>query len=482
MDVGSWLRSLGLGQYEAAFNDNSIAADILPDLTDGDLVQLGVNLGDRKRLLKAIANLSATGSAARSGGPAPASPSSVDAAKRRQLTVMFCDLVGSTAMSARLDPEDMRQVIRAYQDAVSGVVARYDGFVAKFMGDGVLAYFGFPRAHEDDAAQAVHAALEIAEAVARLQTRASEKLAVRVGIATGLVVGGDLVGLGSAQERHAQSGGPAAGPRRRRQRRAGGFDAAPDRRPLPVEGPGPARGQGPCRAGRGVRGAGRVAKREQVRGCACGAARGLCRARGRDRRPHRASAPRLGRPWPDRAHLGRSGHRQVAPVRLACGAGRRHAAHPAPLPMLSLSSRQRALSLRPAVRAGGGHRAAGAAGAKLDKLEKVLGLATDRVNEVAPLIASMLSISTGSRYPALDLSAAQQRRQTLSALLDQMEGLAKTQPVLMLFEDAHWADATSLEVLDLAIERVQRLPVLFLRTAASPGARRARGRVRLMSQ
>ena len=125
-------------------------------------------------------------------------PGAADAAERRQLTVMFSDLVGSTALSARLDPEDMRHVIRACQDAVSGVVARYDGFLAKFMGDGVLAYFGFPRAHEDDAARSVHAGLEIAEAVAALQTRARQTLAVRVGIGTGLVVVGDLVGQGSA--------------------------------------------------------------------------------------------------------------------------------------------------------------------------------------------------------------------------------------------------------------------------------------------
>src|SRR5271166_5349180 len=127
-------------------------------------------------------------------------PSSTDAAERRQLTVMFCDLVGSTALSKRLDPEDMREVIRGYQDACSGAIARYDGFVAKFVGDGILAYFGFPRAHEDDAARAVHAGLEIAEVVARLQTRAGEKLAVRVGIATGLVVVGDIVGQGAARE------------------------------------------------------------------------------------------------------------------------------------------------------------------------------------------------------------------------------------------------------------------------------------------
>ena len=132
---------------------------------------------------------------------------------------MFCDLVGSTALSARLDPEDMRRVIRAYQDAVSGVVARYDGFVAKFMGDGVLAYFGFPRAHEDDAARAVHAGLEIARVVAGLETPAREKLAARIGVATGLVVVGDIVGAGRGagagrRRRHAQSRGAVAGPRR----------------------------------------------------------------------------------------------------------------------------------------------------------------------------------------------------------------------------------------------------------------------------
>ena len=150
-------------------------------------------------MLKAIASICATEKAPKR--PSPASrPSSTDAAERRQLTVMFCDLVGSTALSKRLDPEDMREVIRAYQDVCSGAIARYDGFVAKFMGDGILAYFGFPRAHEDDAARAVHAGLEIVEVVAGLQTRAREKLAVRIGIATGLVVAGGLVGDGSAQE------------------------------------------------------------------------------------------------------------------------------------------------------------------------------------------------------------------------------------------------------------------------------------------
>ena len=198
MDVGGWLRGLGLGQYEALFRASEIDTDILPELTEVDLEKLGVPLGHRKRLLRAISGLTAAETLAAPSASTGAKPH--DAAERRQLTVMFCDLVGSTAVSTRLDPEELREEIRAYQNAVSGVIARYDGFVAKFMGDGVLAYFGYPRAHEDDAERAVRAGLEIEAAVSSLETRGTERLAVRIGIATGLVVVGDLVGEGSAQE------------------------------------------------------------------------------------------------------------------------------------------------------------------------------------------------------------------------------------------------------------------------------------------
>src|ERR1700745_2061929 len=198
MDVGGWLRSLGLGQYEALFRASEIDADILPELTDADLEKLGVPLGHRKRLLRAIAALAAAATLTVPSASTGTKPQ--DTAERRQLTVMFCDLVGSTALSTRFDPEELREEIRAYQNAVSGVVARYDGFVAKFMGDGVLAYFGYPRAHEDDAERAVRAGLEIEAAVRGLETRGTERLTVRIGIATGLVVVGDLVGEGSAQE------------------------------------------------------------------------------------------------------------------------------------------------------------------------------------------------------------------------------------------------------------------------------------------
>jgi class 3 adenylate cyclase len=199
MDVGAWLRGLGLGQYEGTFRENEVEADVLSELTEADLEKLGLPLGPRKRILKAIASLGNADEASNTASPLRHAPAE-DRAERRQLTVMFCDLAGSTALSARLDPEDMRQVILAYQDACSGVVTRYEGFIAKFMGDGILGYFGFPRAHEDDAERAVRAGLEIAGVVRALETCAAEKLHVRIGIATGLVVVGDLVGHGTAQE------------------------------------------------------------------------------------------------------------------------------------------------------------------------------------------------------------------------------------------------------------------------------------------
>src|SRR6185437_10284742 len=205
MDIGEWLRSIDLGQYEATFRDNEIDDEIVRSLTADDLKDLGVTLvGHRRRILAAIAELSTPAASIPAVPGTERQPPAVESpqatAERRQLTVLFCDLVGSTAMSSRLDPEDMREIIRAYQDACTGVIARYDGFVAKFMGDGVLAYFGFPRAHEDDAERAVRAGLDLTDAVASLQTPNGEILQTRIGVATGIVVVGDLVGEGSAQE------------------------------------------------------------------------------------------------------------------------------------------------------------------------------------------------------------------------------------------------------------------------------------------
>jgi class 3 adenylate cyclase len=205
LDIAAWLRGLGLERYEPAFRENEIDAEVLPELTEPDLAALGLPLGPRRKLLNAIAAL-------RHGGlPSPAAeqPSEVPVpvsataseAERRQLTVMFCDLVGSTALSARLDPEDLRLVIGAYHRCVAAVIERAGGFVAKYMGDGALAYFGYPRADEHDAERSVRAGLALVEAVAGLDTAAGAPLQVRVGIATGLVVVGDLIGEGEARER-----------------------------------------------------------------------------------------------------------------------------------------------------------------------------------------------------------------------------------------------------------------------------------------
>src|SRR3981081_4149781 len=197
MAVGSWLRNLGLGQYEPAFLAHAIDSDVLAELTEADFEKMGIPLGDRKRLIKAIGAMGVPSSAR---AAAKADSPIAQGAERRHLTVMICDLVGSTALEAGLDPEDMCAVIYAYHAACARITLSYDGFLADFRGDGILAYFGYPRAHEDDAERTVRAGLDIIAAVARLETRAAEPLAVRIGIATGLGVGGDLSREGALRE------------------------------------------------------------------------------------------------------------------------------------------------------------------------------------------------------------------------------------------------------------------------------------------
>jgi class 3 adenylate cyclase len=197
--IADWLKNLGMSEYAQRFAENGIDFGVLPDLTDQDLKDIGVILGHRRKLLRAIAELNEV----EKGPPKAAPPAAMavtpqDAAERRQVTVMFADLVGSTALSARMDPEDLREVISAYQKCVAETVQRFGGFVAKYMGDGVLVYFGYPQADEDDAERAVRSGLELVQAVSSLKS--STPLQTRVGIATGLVVVGDLIGSGSAQE------------------------------------------------------------------------------------------------------------------------------------------------------------------------------------------------------------------------------------------------------------------------------------------
>ena len=197
--VADWLQRLGLGQYAQRFAQNDISFSVLPDLTDQDLKEVGVSVGHRRQLIRAIAELPGENTVAPNAAKKNASTVAPrDTAERRQVTVMFSDLVGSTVLSGRMDPEDLREVISAYQKCVAETVQRFGGFVAKYMGDGVLIYFGYPQAHEDDAETAVRTGLELVGAVGALKTYAP--LQTRVGIATGLVVVGDLIGSGAAQE------------------------------------------------------------------------------------------------------------------------------------------------------------------------------------------------------------------------------------------------------------------------------------------
>jgi class 3 adenylate cyclase len=198
-DVNAWLTDLGLSQYAGILAEHAIDWDVLPELSEQDLAGLGIPLGHRKRLLKAILLLRPRRGPADAAGKAVAADMS-PIPERRYLTVMFCDLVGSTALSRRLDPEELRPIIRAYQDCCAEVIARMDGFICRYVGDGILVYFGYPRAHENDAERALRAALEIIDAVGKLSAGTGERLQTRIGITTGLVVVGELIGQGLSQE------------------------------------------------------------------------------------------------------------------------------------------------------------------------------------------------------------------------------------------------------------------------------------------
>ena len=297
MDVATWLRGLGLGQYEAAFRDNEIDGVVLPKLTVDDLRDLGVVVvGHRRKMMLAIEALNAgspTETSVHDGAPP-------GVAERRQLTVMFCDLVGSTALSTRLDPEDMREVIRAYQDVCSGAVARYDGFVAKFMGDGVLSYFGFPRAHEEDAERAVRAGLDIAAVVAKLETRAKQNSEGphrrRDGHCCGRRSRRNRLGAGAGgRRRHAQSGRTIAGAGRTRLRRNRGFDKAAARRRVRAKAARAASAQGLRRAGSRLGGPSRGGERQPFRGVAVARHDAPHPARARTSAPDEPLARRDGR-------------------------------------------------------------------------------------------------------------------------------------------------------------------------------------------
>jgi class 3 adenylate cyclase/predicted ATPase len=469
MDIGGWLRGLGLERYEPAFRDNEIDLRVLPKLTADDLKELGVAaIGHRRLLIDAIAALRAEGAGAAADNAAAATPTrrAATEAERRQLTVMFCDLVGSTALSAHIDPEDLAALIGAYHRAVTAQVERFSGYVAKYMGDGVLAYFGWPQAHEDNPVLAIEAALAVVDAVARLPEHLGSKPQVRIGIATGLVVVGELVGEGSAQEQAVVGETPNLAARLQALAESGQVVLAGATRRL----------VGDLfrlrELGRqAVKGFPEPVDAFVVEGVAVAESRFEAARRRLTDLVGRAAESALLRDRLRRAQAGAgqivllSGEAGIGKSRLAAQLAAEVANEPHTRLRYQCSPYHRDSMLHPFVVALG--RAAGFAPddppeAQLDKLEGIL--APSRIAETAPLFASLLSIPTGERYPPLALSAAQQRRLTLAALLDQLEALALEKPIFMLFEDVHWADATSLEVLDLTVERIRALPVLALFT------------------
>ena len=438
--IADWLEKLGLGQYAQSFAENGIDVSVLPHLTEQDLKDLGVLLGHRRKMLVAIAE--PVGAVQAPPQPALTEPQPQDTAERRQVTVLFSDLVGSTALAGRMDPEDLREVISAYQKCVAETVQRFGGFVAKYMGDGVLVYFGYPRAHEDDAERAVRAGLELIQAVGRLKS--STPLQTRVGVATGLVVVGDLIGSGEAQERGIVGETPNLAARLQgiaepntvviaesTRRLLGNLFELVDLGAKDLKGI-----SEPVRAWAALRTSSAEGRFEALH------TSGLTALVGREE-----ELELLLRRW-SKAKTGEgqvvllSGEAGIGKSRLTAALLERLAAEPHTRLRYFCSPQHTDSALYPVI--GQMERAAGfvhddSPQAKLDKLDAVLAQTSTR-SEDAALFAEMLSQPNDGRYPALELTPEQRRQRTLEALVSQMEALTRQNPVLMIFEDAHWTD------------------------------------------
>jgi predicted ATPase/class 3 adenylate cyclase len=467
MDVGGWLRDLGLEQYATLFRASEIDAEVLPELNDADLEKLGLPMGHRKRVLKGIAELRA---ARKDSAPRPAEPDPRDAAERRQLTVMFCDLVGSTELSARLDPEDMREVIRAYQEACSGAIARYEGFVAKFMGDGILVYFGYPRAHEDDAERAVRAGLEIAAVVGGLETPAGRALRIRIGVATGLVVVGDLVGRGPAREHAVVGDTPNLAARLQGVARPGDIVVSARVRRLAggsfdYEDLGELTLKGIATPTHGYRILGVSKSASRFEAATHG---GLTALVGR-----RGEASLLQDRW---ARV-MEGNGQVVCLSGEAGIGKSRLAHmlrahvsavDAICLLASGSAYHEHTALHPinvALQRLMGFEPGDDATTRLDKLRQGLaghGLGDARAHG---MFAALLSLPVVAGQPATPAAA---RKDMLEAILALMLALAARRAVLLVVEDLHWLDPSTLELLGLLIDQVPTARMLLL-TTARPG-------------
>ena len=464
--IAEWLASIGLEEYAQRFAENAIDLSVVRDLTEQDLKDLGVLLGHRRKMLRAIAELKGAVLITPQTG-AKLVPR--DDAERRQLTVMFCDLVGSSALSARLDPEDLRRVIGAYHICIAEVIGQYEGIIARYMGDGVLAYFGYPQAHEDDAEQATRAGLALVDAVANLQTDIGAELQVRIGIATGTVVVGDLIGEGAAQEQAVVGETPNLAARLQTlaepgtvlisastHRLTGGNFEYRDLGPVTLKGWGETLPAWRVLGTSGVES--RFEAQHQTR---------LTPLIGRDeeidlllRRWRYAAQGEgcavvlSGDPGIGKSHIARALQErlQAEPhitLRYFCSA---HHTISALFPFIS--------QLERAAR----YERSDSPAQKLAKLEALLAQSSADADHVA-VLANLLSLPPNDRYRLPELSPQNRKEKTFAALLAQLDGLAARQPVLMIFEDVHWIDPTSRELLTVTLERVPRLRVLLLITA-----------------
>jgi class 3 adenylate cyclase len=465
LDIDGWLRRIGLAQYAEMFRANDIDGEMLGRLTNDDLKDIGVaSFGHRKKLLEAIAELA--GNAPALPQPGLIEPKTPDTAERRQVTVMFSDLVGSTALSAHMDPEDLREVISAYQKCVAETVRRFGGFVAKYMGDGVLVYFGYPQAHEDDAERAVRAALELIAAVSAIKAPAT--LQTRVGIATGLVVVGDMIGSGEAQERGIVGETPNLAARLQgiaepnmlviaegTRRLLGNLFELEDLGAKDLKGI-----TGPVRAFAALRPSSVESRFEALH------ATGLTALVGREE-----ELELLLRRW-SKAKIGDgqvillSGEPGIGKSRLTAALLEHIAGEPHTRLRYFCSPQHTDSTFYPIIDQM--ERAARLAHdetpqARLDKLDALL-TQTSTSKQDAALFADMLSLPNDGRYPTLELTPEQRRQRTLEALTAQLGGLASQHPVLMIFEDVHWVDPTSLEALNRAVNRIKTLPALLIVT------------------
>jgi class 3 adenylate cyclase/predicted ATPase len=467
LDIAAWLHDLDLALYERTFQDNAIDAEVLAELTEADLEKLGVVvLGHRKKLLKAIATLGTAAPAAALQGAAVATATQrADQAERRQLTALFCDLVGSTALTSRLDPEDMREVMATYHRCVAETVQPFGGFVARYMGDGALVYFGYPEAHEDDAEQAIRAGLELVTAIRLIRVDAPIQMQSRVGIATGVVIMGDLLALAEVQERHAVGETLNLAARLQAAAEPDSVMIAHSTRQLvgnlfdcrdlgPIEFKGiPA----PVRVWQVLRPSAIESRFEALHPTALTPLVGRQdeidlilrqwrRAKnGAGQVVLLAGEPGIGKSRIAVALLERIADEPHIALRYFCSPSRTNSAlYPFISQLEHAAGFEREDDLQ----------------SKLKKFDVLISRTSPTVEDKAVIaeLLSLPSVSGDSR-----LGYPQQRKQkTLDALGRQLEVLARQEPVLVTFEDLHWADPTSVELLGGMIDSIRRMRVLAL--------------------